>query len=141
MTDNRQHKSKGLHSGLGVTAYFSLLFELNERLPKKQKMDDDTIAKMIATEFPDRKTTSLEHFTGPNKIHTINSYRYRYNAGKFNRGIPPEICSFRYDKKGRAVNGRTASSVLSQEELKAMQENHANLRRKKIREKIKSKLS
>ena len=111
------HKSKGNTSGLGITAYFSMLFEINEICPKKRKLTDLEIAIKLAKEFPTRKTAQLVHFVGPNKKHTINSYRYRYNSGKFTRGVLPKRRSFRYNDQGEVVDSKTGKHLLSEEEI------------------------
>jgi hypothetical protein len=115
-------KSQGATTGMGICHFFISLFEANELLPDKQKMTDKTIAKKVVKEFPDRK--SAQDFIALNPNKTVNSYRYRYNKGKFTKDIPPETLSLRYSEKGLPVNFKTGTIILSQEEVTQLRTNH-----------------
>ncbi len=128
------NKSKGITTGMGIISYFTSLFEANEFLTTKWKMTDEAIARKIAKEFPHRK--SAQDFLHNKSKKTVNSYRYRYNSGKFTRGIPPTILSFRYDKLGEPVNFKTGTTLLLQEEVNLHKEKHKRFREEKLREKL-----
>ena len=132
------HKELGDTSGLGITAYFVMLFQSNELIAKKDKLTDIQIARRVAKEFPRRPTAQLEQFTGVDKKHTINSYRYRYNTGVFTRGIPPVNRSYRYNAQGNIVNEKTGNHRLLPQEIALLKESHKSKRRLYIRKKIKA---
>jgi hypothetical protein len=103
------HKSRGVNTGLGVCAYFAMLFRANVKLPKSKKLTDEQIAILVEREFPDRPTAKM--YRGQTKTRTINEYRYRYHTGKFTGGNIPSEYSFRYDKNGVEVDGRTGKEL------------------------------
>ena len=119
-------KSTGITSGMGITQFFISLFEANEILPIKQRMIDAIIARKVAKEFPNRESAQDFISDKPNK--TVNSYRYRYNLGKFTRKIPPSKPSFRYDKEGLAVNYKTGTIALNAQEIQHIKREHRKLR-------------
>jgi hypothetical protein len=105
-----KHKSKGITTGLGICSYFAAIFRANEGCVTKRKKTDEQIAIMIEREFPHKLGAFA--FRGETKKRTINEYRHRYNTGKFTGGIVPSIYSFRYNKTGDRVDGRTGTKVL-----------------------------
>ena len=119
-------KSTGITSGMGITLFFMSIFEANEMLSPKQRLTDSTIARRVAKEFPHRKSAQDFIADKPNK--TVNSYRYRYNTGKFTRKLPPAIPSFRYNKQGQIVNFKTGSFLLTEQEIQDIKEAHKKLR-------------
>ena len=131
---NPINKSSGSTTGMGIISYFISLFEANEFVSTKHKMSDDDIAKRIAKEYPDRE--SAQDFMLNKAKKTINSYRYRYNAGYFTNGIPPRNLSLRYDNKGYPVNAKTGTSFLSQEKVNVLRKNHKKFREVKLRSKL-----
>jgi hypothetical protein len=120
------HKSSGISTRMGICSFFVSLFEANELLPTRQRMTDRVIAVKISKEFPDRP--SAQDFTTNKAKKTVNSYRYRYNKGKFTRGMPPRNMSFRYNEKGLHTNFKTATRVLLQEEVAFLQKKHRSNR-------------
>jgi len=125
------NKSHGITTGIGITQYFITLFEANEFLPLKQRMTDDSIASKIAREFPDRK--SAQDFMNNKAKKTVNSYRYRYNSGKFTKGVPPSILSLRYNQEGTPVNLKTGTTILSSKQIDLFREEHKKFREKTLR--------
>jgi hypothetical protein len=109
-TPKRVHKSRGVNTGLGICSYFVALFQANELAPKRKKLTDDQIAILVEKEFPHRASAKV--YRGNNKKRTINEYRHRYHTGKFTNGVIPSIYSFRYDKDGDRVDGRTGKEKL-----------------------------
>jgi len=126
MNPRIERKSTGKISGMGITLYFVSLFEANEILPPKQRVTDEVIAKRVAKEFSHRK--SAQDFLGNKTKKTVNSYRYRYNTGKFTRKLPPVEPSFRYNKHGQVVNFKTGNILLTQQEIQHIKDKHKALR-------------
>lgn len=112
---------------MGVCAYFSMLFETNEILQPKKRFSDEQIREMVRKEFPNRKGQFFSESGGV----TVNEYRQRYNKGVFSRNVPPAVPSYRYFK-GQAVDGRTGRHFLVQEEIDAINKEHAAFRIKAI---------
>jgi len=91
------HKSRGLKSRLGICQYVSILLKANETLPQSKKMTDKNMERLLAREFPDRKSVRrlLE-----GKI-TMGYFRTLYNAGMLTQGVKPEQRSHRYNEFGK----------------------------------------
>ena len=125
------NKISGITTGMGIIQYFISLFEANEFVSAKHKMTDEVIAVKISKEFPDR--LSAQDFKDNKDKKTVNSYRYRYNAGKFTKDIPPATLSFRYNKDGSPVNYKTGTMFLHQEEVEEYKSLHKLSRETKLR--------
>ena len=125
------NKSSGITTGTGITQYFISLFEANEFLLPPQKMTDAIIAIKIAKEYPDRK--SAQDFKDNKRKKTVNSYRYRYNAGKFTKDIPPSTLSLRYNVEGVPVNFKTGTIVLTSRQIALFRGRHKTFREKSLR--------
>jgi hypothetical protein len=109
-TPRRVHKSICVTTGVGICTYFANLFQANELSPKVKKLTDEQIAILVEKEFPNRPTAKV--YRGQSKRRTINEYRQRYHNGKFTGGDIPSVFSFRYDKDGDEVDGRTGKYKL-----------------------------
>jgi len=114
---NKWKKTSGKTLGMGVCAWFCMVFEANEKLDKSKKLTDDMIAQMLVEEYPDHPR-SLKYLSPG--VPTVNQMRGRYNRGEFSPRdpstgelVPPKIISFRYNEDGRKVNGRTGSKLLT----------------------------
>lgn len=118
-----EHKSRGLTTGLGVTAFLCSLFEANELSPRSKKLTDEQIALELQREFPDRKSV-YAYLDDANPL-TINSRRGSYNRGELTLNVPPREASFRYNGKGVRVDGRTGRRQLLPEEVKAIEKAQA----------------
>lgn len=119
-------KSKGTSLGMGVCAYFALLFESNEKLPPKKKMTDEVIAKKMRAEFPDRKSSFFSGKPWKSGFQdTVNQWRQKYNRGNLTRDLIPTICSFRYDEQGQIVDFRSGKYPLLPEEVDLIKQEHA----------------
>lgn len=126
-TQKRQHKTRGLSTGVGICTYISNLFEANELLgPKQKKLTDEIIEAKLQAEYPGVEI-------GKGQKYTVNSYRTMYNQGRFTQNVPPENLSFRYNGQRQIVDGRTGRRPLLPEEIKHLQKKHADLRKELIK--------
>ena len=96
-------------------AFWKLLFEGNEKLPTNQKMTNAEIERQVRLEFP-HESTLLENLDSGRQ--SVNYYRHLYNKGRMTNGETPELLSFRYDERGNRVNTRTATRLLTEQEIK-----------------------
>lgn len=85
-------------------------------------MTDEKIAILVEREFPHRHTAYS--FRGKTKKRTINEYRYRYNTGKFTGGVIPPTYSFRYNRNGCIVDGKTGKKELPDATIMLYQSTH-----------------
>lgn len=129
--------SRGVTLGMGVCSFLASVFDANESLKnsagRSRKLTDEKILQMLKEEFPGR-TSGI--FTG--KV-TINEYRQRYNKGDFSLRIPPAKMSFRYDRSGRVVDGRSGLHLLPQEVIESFISHHETNRQKIITKAAKQK--
>lgn len=119
-------------SGLGICAFFALLFESNELCPVKRRMTDDQLLAKVKAEFPDRTAEF-----GRGKKYTVNQYRNMYNEGRFTGAVPPAKPSFRYDSSGRTVDARLGRRELMPEEVALFTAKHKKRRDKLVKAKLK----
>lgn len=109
-------RTKGKNFEGGIMLWWATLFQANEALPPRKKLTDESIKEAILNEFPDLgydAPTKLGK-SGENGRETVNYYRYLYNAGRLTSGKVPEIKSYRYNKEGKRVNGRTGTRLLKE---------------------------
>ena len=102
-------KTHGRTSGLGVMEFWHHLFELNEMLPLKDKMNDNSIVFQIEQEFPDRPQATQ-------RIHerkaTVGMVRWKFNAGILcSKKGKPRRKSFRYNQYGQRIDGRSRKTL------------------------------
>lgn len=100
-------RTQGRNTGMGICEFWSYLFELNERLPPRRKMTDEEIKRQMIEEFPDRPTVKKLGPVGGKGRDTINQNRQLYNSGRFTRGAPPRVYSYRYTIDGEVADPRT----------------------------------
>lgn len=114
------HKTVGKKSGLGIMAFWSVLFSGNEQLPKGKKMTNAEIERQVRMEFSHERTLMHNLET---KRQTVNYYRHLYNSGRLTkpRGNCPEYISYRYNDKGERVDTRTGKRPLTQEQIDAIE--------------------
>lgn len=100
-------KSHGRLTGLGVREYWHFLFELNETLPRKKKMNEEGILFQLEQEFPDRPQATRRIHSGEIRL---GFYRYLYNSGRLcpKKG-KPHLRSYRYNEDGLRINGKSGT--------------------------------
>ena len=109
--NNYYPRSEGKKYGLGICQFWVYIFELNERLPKKRKMTDEEIKRQVREEYPNRKSIKKLGPVGGRGTTTVNYHRQLYNGGRYTRGIPPKVISYRYGADGNEVNPRTGKPL------------------------------
>lgn len=126
---------------MGITQFFASLFETNEfayETGEIRILTDDEIARAVEQEFPDRPSAHV--YRGKKKKRTVNEYRNYYNDGKFTELIPPKKLSFRYNREGERVNGRSGKPLV-EEQIRHMIEKHSRYRKEVCRTLLGSKRS
>lgn len=108
-----------------LTGYQAFLFEVNEYLPKHQKLTDYQLARLFANEFPHSKPMQRLLLTynrgeAEHKSDTVGYYRYRYNKGYILRNKPDKRkgpISFKYNSEGERISYRgTTGKLLTEKE-------------------------
>ncbi|WP_432799650.1 hypothetical protein [Poriferisphaera sp. WC338] len=90
-------RPKGKTTGLGIQAYWALLFKQNASAAKKNRMTDAEISAAMHKEFPGRESLVFDR---------VSSVRNKYNNGGLTGGIIPAKESFSYDEDGNVREGR-----------------------------------
>lgn len=85
----------GTTTGLPVNLAVCYVFQQNEKAPKDKKLTDQGIAEWLRKEFPGRKTGYWDQ---------VQLMRWKYNQGKFTRGMKPTKQSHRYDSGGALID-------------------------------------
>ncbi len=121
---------RGKSTQLGITQFVVQLLQANERLPRPQKMTDETMRAAIISEYPNSKRAQL---LLERKI-TVGYWRSIYNCGGFHpererpKTTTPEYPkSYQYDFRGYAIDPRTRKP------FRAVTDERQRLRRKKER--------
>lgn len=116
---------RGTTSNLSIAGYLTFLFELNEYLPKRHKLTDYQIAKLLANEFPTSSMMQrLFRVVNGDRSHvcrqdTVQYYRYRYNTGILFPTRPGRKgpISFKYNSEGERISFYSAKEApLSEKE-------------------------
>lgn len=101
-------KSQGKFTQLGICQFIACLLKANEDLPKNKKLNDATITKAVAQEFPTAKSVKrliAGHIT-------IGYWRTLYNLGHFSpEKKAPKVKSKQYNEKGEVINPRSGKPV------------------------------
>ena len=109
------YRTNGKKTKLGIMAFWSHIFEANERLDTEKKMTNAEIERQVRLEFAHEDTLMRNLDSGRQ---SVNYYRHLYNKGRMNKGISPKYFSFRYDYDGRVVDTRTGNRLLTKLEIK-----------------------
>jgi hypothetical protein len=108
------HRTHGVKTGLGIMAFWALLFDANEIRLKSEKMTNAEIERLVREEFPHEETLLNNLDSGRQ---SVNYYRHLFNKGRMNRGKTPTMISLRYDIDGNVVDTRSGSHIASQKEI------------------------
>ena len=79
-----RYKTCGVHTGIGISAYWSVLFEGNGLLPSARKLTDTDILYAVQAEFPSHKPAQKA------TISTVRQKRTRYNNGRLTGELKPK---------------------------------------------------
>lgn len=85
----------GATTGLPVFMAICYILQQNEKSIRARRFTDQEIAEWLRKEFPGRKTGSWN---------CVTEMRYKYNHGKYTRGIAPKVPSHRYDSGGQEID-------------------------------------
>lgn len=111
----------GLTTGLGVTQYISMIFEINELLPYTRKLNDEQIRQQFVREFPGTRSA----IDLANRVRTVGYWRTIYNGGRLTHGKVsrniPERLSHRWTEDGRLANIRTGHPMDDMELAKVIE--------------------
>ena len=98
-------KTHGRTSGLGVMEFWHYLFEVNDSIPWKDRVNDESLVFQMEQEFPGRDSVTR-------RIHekklTVGFFRWKFNAGILvpSKGKPRRK-SYRYNQHGQRIDGMT----------------------------------
>jgi hypothetical protein len=114
------HRTHGVKTGLGIMAFWALLFDANEIRLKSEKMTNAEIERLVREEFPHEETLLSNLDSGRQ---SVNYYRHLFNKGRMSqpKGSLPTNLSFRYDIGGNLVDTRSGKRVLKADEIVALE--------------------
>jgi hypothetical protein len=114
------HRTHGVKTGLGIMAFWALLFDANEIRVKLEKMTNAEIERLVRAEFPHEETLLSNLDSGRQ---SVNYYRHLFNKGRMSqpKGALPKNLSFRYDIEGNLVDTRTGKRPLKAGEVAALE--------------------
>lgn len=98
----------GVTTGLPICAAWCAMFIWNEQRSggaDDPKWTDEQISNWMKSEFPGRNTPAFDHPAGCRKD---------YNAGRFTKGVAPQVQSSQYDASGNVVVGRTRGAKVEE---------------------------
>lgn len=101
---------RGRTTNLRLKQCWAKVFEDNAKAQTSKRSTDEQLLKLMKSEFPDKKARTLRDVGG------VAVARKRFNAGKFTKGVAPNVPSTAYDENGKATDSKSSRKKDGDEE-------------------------